>query len=74
MWQAGTFELKQWLGEHPLVKPAANERHFFGHGEHVGVGGMVAYAQGSPEWRLSKGQINKVSESVYVAIKDATAQ
>jgi len=30
--KAGTYELKSWLEEHPLVQSASKEVHFFGHG------------------------------------------
>jgi len=61
--KAGTFELKQWLSEHPLVKTSAKERHFFGQGRPVDVEGIAQYAKDSPEWLLTKNQIEKVCRS-----------
>jgi len=57
--KAGTFELKQWLDEHPRLAAAAHERHFFGHGTRIGAAAWHDYAMGAPEWRLTRQQIRK---------------
>jgi hypothetical protein len=43
--KAGTFELKQWLSESPLVRTSSNEKHFFGHGEHLNFAAVESYVR-----------------------------
>jgi [heparan sulfate]-glucosamine 3-sulfotransferase 5 len=57
--KAGTFELKQWLEEHPRIAAASRERHFFGFGKHLNHKDWESYVTGAPEWRLSRTQIAK---------------
>lgn len=57
--KAGTFELKQWLEEHPRIAAASRERHFFGFGNRLGRKAWEEYVMGAQEWRLRRGQVAK---------------
>ena len=57
--QAGTFELKQWLDEHPLVATSSKERHFFGHGQALEEGQWSRYVTGPDEWRMNLREVRR---------------